>query len=140
MAYATKQELINRFGEEELIELTDRADPPAGAIDDTVLGEAQAHADGLIDSHLRTRYAVPVDPVPNLIIGLAADIARYRLYKDNPTEVATDRHKAALATLKDLARGVITIDATAATLTSSGGTVQISAPDRVFTADTLKGF
>ena len=140
MPYATKQDLIDRFGADELIELTDRADPPAGEIDDAVLGEVQDTADALIDSHLLERYAVPVSPVPDLLVAVAADIARYRLYKDNPPEVVTDRHKAAMKTLGDLARGIITIDATAATQPSSGGSVQISAPDRVFTAETLEGF
>ncbi len=140
MTYATKQDLIERFGEDELVDLTDRAEPPAGAIDEAVLGEALATADGQIEAHLRVRYAVPVAPVPDLLVGVAADIARYRLYTDNPPEVVSDRHKAAMKTLGDLARGIITLDATAATEASSGGSVRISTPDRVFTSKTLKGF
>ena len=55
MRYATQKDMIDRFGEEDLITLTDRADrakPPTGKIDAKVLNKALSDAADLIDGYL----------------------------------------------------------------------------------------
>jgi hypothetical protein len=79
MAYATQQNLIDRFGERELIELTDRADPPTGAIDAAVVTKALADADGAINGYLAVKYQLPISPVPVMFERFGCDIARYYL-------------------------------------------------------------
>ncbi len=64
MGYATKQNLIDRFGAEELIQLTDRATPPAGVINDTGLNQALADAHAGADGYLGPRQTPPLPAGP----------------------------------------------------------------------------
>lgn len=141
MSYATQQNLVDRFSEQELIELTDRADPPAGAIDAAAVAKALEDADGEINGYLAAKYTLPLDPVPLVLQRLAADIARYFLYKDRVTEIVEKRYKDAVRFLKDVASGAVRlgVDAANEEPAASGGPTY-SAPDRVFTSDTLSDF
>ena len=58
MAYATLQDLISAFGERKLVQLTDRAEPPADLVDAQVAAEALGYADNLIDGYLAARYVL----------------------------------------------------------------------------------
>jgi phage gp36-like protein len=80
MSYATVTELITRFGEAELIQLTDR--DGGGAINQAVVAAALTDADALINGYVSARYTVPLSPVPPVITKIAADIARYTLHRD----------------------------------------------------------
>jgi len=107
--YTTQAEMEARFGTRELLALTDRASPPAGAIDPAVVAQAITDADAEIDSYLNGRYKVPLPVVPNVVKRISADIARYRLFDDKATEEVATRYKDALAWLKDVARGVVNL-------------------------------
>ncbi len=112
MPYATQADLIDRFGSEELVELTDRVD--GNAIDSTVVTKALIDADAILDGYLVGRYAVPVAPVPPLLLSLAADVARFKLHKDRPTEVVRKNYEDALKMLRDLSTGMAALAGAAA--------------------------
>jgi phage gp36-like protein len=80
MAYATVADMIARYGEEPMIQLTDRTGD--GVIDAAVLEQKLADASALVDGYLAGRYPVPLSPVPGILVGYACDIARYNLYPD----------------------------------------------------------
>lgn len=106
MTYATQAHLVERFGDEELIQLSDRSIPPLGGIDAAVVAVALADADGIIDSHLGARYAVPLAaPLPADIVRVACDIARYQLHDLSPSEAVREHYRDALRWLRDLADG-----------------------------------
>ena len=140
MTYATQQDLVDRFGELELIQLTDRADPPADAINATVVGKVLADADAEINGYLATRYTLPLAPVPTIIERLAADMARYYLYEDRVTEQVKERYDTAVKFLTAVSKGVVTlgVDAASAAPAESGG-AQVAAGDRVFTVGKADG-
>lgn len=139
--YATQQDLIDRFGQEELVELTDRADPPAGVVDSTVVTRALDDTAALIDGYVGVRYELPIAAVPALLTNLAADIARYKLYDEAPPEAVEKRHDDAIKTLRDIAAGKAKLDvAGAEPAGSTSGAPQFEAPDRLFDRDTMKGF
>ncbi|MDX9860889.1 MAG: DUF1320 domain-containing protein [Rhodospirillales bacterium] len=141
MSYATLQDLIDRFGEDELIQLTDRADPPAGTIDETVAARALADADELIDGYVAGRYRVPLAPIPAMVTRLACDLARFFLHDDLPTDSVKEAHQAALKTLREISAGTVKLQAAGVEAASgSGGDVLVSGPGRVLTSDSLKGF
>lgn len=140
MAYATLQDLIDRYGEAELIHLTDRADPPAGAVDETVAAKALADADQTINGYTGGRYRVPLAPVPDLIVRLACDLARHYLARDLPSEAVVAAHKEALRTLDRIAAGVVVLQAAGVAAPAAGDSVMVEAPERQFTGATLKGF
>lgn len=143
MAYATQQDLIDRFGEEELIQLTDRTNLPASTIDADVVDAAISDAENLADSYLAKRFQLPLDPVPEVLTRTISEIARYFLHgrradKDDPV---TRDYLQALAWLKDAAKGLVELDAAGGSFDQSGnGQVQVEAPDRIFSRDTLAGF
>ena len=138
MAYATKQDMIDRFGERELQRLTDRA--ATGSIVDDVLDRALADADAAIDAYIGARYALPLASVPPVLVGTACDIARYRLQENNPSEVATDRHAQAMRFLMALSRGDAKLDVGGAEPPASAGSIGIESATRVFSRDRLRDF
>jgi phage gp36-like protein len=135
VSYATQQDLVDRFGEQELIALTDRADPPAGAPDATTVAKALADADAEIDGYLIGRYTLPLAATPKILVLAACDLARYRLYEDRATEQVRRRYEDQVKFLRAVADGKIALGPSAggdAPAPSSGGP-QVAAPGRVFT-------
>ncbi|MGH6879283.1 gp436 family protein [Hypericibacter sp.] len=141
MTYAVKQDLIDRFGLVELVQLTDRTNVPQTTVDDTVVGRALADADQTIDGYLQSAgLQLPLAPVPALLVRLACDIARYFLHKDGPTDVVRKNYEDALKMLRDIANGTIQLQVAGQAPAVSGGAVQIDAPDRTFSRETLGDF
>lgn len=142
MTYVTKQQLIDRFGERELIQLTDRTNKPATTIDDTVVTGAITDAQALADGYLGKVYALPLAVTPPVLTRISADIARYYLHgksadKDGPVHRA---YLEATSWLKDVSRGLVQIDADGvAPAAAGGGSIRAKPADRVFTRDSLKG-
>ncbi len=140
MTYASQQNLIDRFGQDELIQLTGRAS--LDAIDATVVARALADADAEINGYLSTRYTLPLSPVPAVLEKLACDIARYQLFENAATEIVKQRYENAVRFLKDVAAGKVTLGVdgngdTAATISNS---VQISSTTPVFRRSESDGF
>jgi phage gp36-like protein len=107
MSYATYEDLLANFGEQELELVTDR--DRDGSPDDGVIDDGLQFADDLINGYLRSRYDLPLSSVPRNIVGIACDIARYRYYQDQPTELVTTRYEQAIAWLRDVANGLIDV-------------------------------
>lgn len=135
MPYATHQDLLTRFGPEELLQLTDTAN--AGTIQVAVVQRHLDDADALIDGYLAQRYALPVSPVPALLVRLACDLARHSLHGQAAPEHVRAAHKDALALLRDLSKGDAAIAGAlpagaGAAPAAAPGSVRVAAPDRVF--------
>lgn len=134
MPYATKANMLARFGEDEVIALTDRTN--IGAVDDAVLAGALAEADAEIDPYLAPRHKLPLASVPKILTGYACDIARYRLCGAGVTETDAirNRYKDAVRFLENVAAGKIGLGLDAANnVAPPANTVQFSAPSgRVF--------
>lgn len=139
MSYATQQDLVDRFGELELIQLSDR--DGAAAIDADVVAKALSDADELVDSYIAARVALPLSTVPARLVRVAGDIARYYLHADAPTEQVRTAYKDAVAWLKDIGQGKATLgeDGTAAAAPVDA-TVQFTGDERAFTRSGLRDF
>lgn len=133
MPYCVKADLVKRFGSAELAQLTDET--AAQSPDDTEITEACDEASSLIDSYLATRYTVPLaDPPSTMVRKWACDIARKYLWKDRagPDSVVTQNFLAALAQLKDVAKGIAALpDADGELPTVTAGIVYAT-PDAIF--------
>lgn len=139
MTYATQDDLVKRFGEAELLQLTDPTGG-LGAIDAARVAQALADADRLIDGYCGGRYAIPLAPVPDLVNRIAADLARYYLHTTQPPELVKDNYAAAVKQLDAIAAGRLTLQAGAvATAEAADSSVLYDAPSRVFTGQ-LGGF
>ncbi|MFW2438062.1 MAG: gp436 family protein [Arenicellales bacterium] len=104
MAYITTQELIERFGKKEMLELADPHE--TGSIDATVVDAAIDDASALIDGFVsKGGYDLPLSSVPRTIKRICADITRYYLWDDSASDRVLELHKDGITWLKDLAAG-----------------------------------
>lgn len=126
MAYAALTDMQSRFGEDELVQLTDRHGD--GMIDPVALEQALIDASAVIDGYLAGRYPVPLAPVPPILVGYACDLARLRLYKDAPPEIVVRRGDEAIKFLALVGQGKINLGA--APEPASDNTVQVATLDR----------
>lgn len=138
MSYATLLDMVDRFGELELVQRTDRVD--GLAMDAVVLGRALADADAEIDSYLATRYSLPLASTPPVVNRLACEIARYRLFDDGVPETVRVRYQDAVSLLKRLASGEVLLPGLAAAAVAGADTVHYSFEPRQMSADNLRGF
>ncbi|PZU43929.1 MAG: DUF1320 domain-containing protein [Microbacterium sp.] len=144
MAYATLQDLIDRFGEKELVQRTDRTNRPPTTIDATVAGEALEGASSLADGYLAKVFALPLPSTPRVLLDKVCDVARYFLRDqtaDDKSAVARN-YRDAIAWLRDVSTGVVKLDVGAgvAPEPAGGGAVRSTAGERVFTPDSLRNF
>lgn len=138
MTYASQQNMIDRFGSDELIQLTDRGN--LGVIDATVLGQALADANTEIDSYLAGICTLPLATVPQRLIKIAADIARYELYGARCTDQVRARYTDAIAYLKLVVAGTVSLglDPQNQPVTEVGG-VRMNAKAPVFASGDSTG-
>lgn len=134
--YTSEQHLTDEFGELEMIQLTDRGEPPSGAIDTQVVARAIEKADAEIDGYLAGRYALPLASVPRLLVGVACDLVRFYLYKDVAPDLVVSRYKNAVRLLEAIAAGKVNLGLDAANQAPTGANVvQFPASGKVFGRD-----
>lgn len=102
MPYASLQDLIDRFGHDEVVVAADRDGDgePDTAVVDTALEDATAE----VDSYLAVVYQLPLAQVPRVVQRLTADIAFHRLSPeaDVATEHRRTRYDEAVSLLKKI--------------------------------------
>jgi phage gp36-like protein len=112
MPYANQDDLVARYGAEELMQLTDYAG--AGIIDAAAVATALADAQATIDGYLGGVYAVPVSPTPPMLARLACEVARYQLHGKAADDTVRRAYEDALRTLRDLSTGTAVLIGAAA--------------------------
>lgn len=130
MAYATLSDLQARYGDDELLQLTDRDGDsfPDAAVYEPALADASAEIDGYVGAVRDVPLSLPP---PALIVLLTCEIARYRLWQDAASEEVRARYEDAVAKLRDIAARRMQVPG----LDPAQGPAsapQISAPGRVF--------
>lgn len=138
MAYATQADLEDAFAADEIRQLADR--DRDGVADSNVIAAVLARADSMIDSYLGGRYALPITPIPTVLMATACDLARYWLYDDAAPERVRDSYEDAVGFLKDVSAGRVLLQLPAAAADASAGSPAYSAPDPVFSSDTLASY
>ena len=135
--YIRISHLIQRFGEPELIQLTD--EHRTGAIDEATVTAAIADAQSEIDSYLATKYSLPLssEQVPNSLIRVTCDLARYYLYNDQAPETIRTRRNEAVDYLKGIAAGKVDLGITSGDepAVNSGGLSQVKSGNSGFDWD-----
>lgn len=134
MAYCTTTDLIAAIGRDDLIAWTD--DEGKKAIDQARVDAAITSADTLIDSFLRERYALPLDPVPALARDLSVDLTIVNLAKRNWVKelppAMKERRDAAMRLLDRLASGAATLPGVTAAEPVGTGPIRVSERTRLF--------
>lgn len=144
MSYATAQDVINRYPNRDLVQLTNE-DPTATTVNSTPITQALTDASAEIDGYIEGRFTLPLADPPAVLNRLATDIAMYRMQSLRPLhdlEDARKRYDDAVAVLSKVAAGELTLglaaDGKEPPLAASVETVQ--GPDRVFNRGNLKGY
>lgn len=141
MPYVTLEQLTKRFGERLLLQLTDRATPPADEIDSEIVDQEIANTGAVIDGYLARRYALPLAEVPPMLGDLALAIAIYKLHPFAPDPKIERDYDQALKTLMQISKGDALLPLEGAEPASSGASgVEVVDRERPFTEDNLKGF
>ncbi|WP_273152838.1 gp436 family protein [Methylophaga thiooxydans] len=131
MPYCTQQDLVTRYGEDELIQLTDKQN--TGQLDTDVINLAIADSDSMIDGYLGGRYSLPIEPLPRSLVRIACEITRYYLYENLAPDEVKDRYNEAVKSLKSIARGELSIGiSTEGAKPLSQNTVKINTGGNVF--------
>lgn len=152
MPYSTLTDLKKLLPEENIIQLTDDENlkptsiNPANTAHAVIIGrieEAIATADSEIDGYCAVKYTVPFTDVPRLITGLSVEIAIYYLYaRRTVPERIEKRYEKAIARLKDIARGLLSlgVDPPPAAVSTGGAESNKPVADRIFTRQSMRGF
>ncbi len=141
MAYATIAAMQKRFGEQELIYLSERDDAPADVINTAVIEQAITDASDMINGYLAGRYELPLVTVPNLLEQFCCDIARYKLGTNDTPEHIETRYKEAVKFLTSVAKGELSIGVNALGEDAKvQDTATIQSSGTVFSREKSKGF
>ncbi|MBW8283324.1 MAG: DUF1320 domain-containing protein [Rhizobium sp.] len=139
MTYASLEDLIERAGAKEILQVADR--DKDGTADPEVVDAALVHADNIVNGYVGAKYALPLLDTPDLVRTWAVAIARHYLHRNGPPSYVETDYDNAIAALKDVARGIITLPiANGGSPSIAGGSFQGSAPDEVFNGSFLSGW
>ncbi|MEO1208292.1 MAG: DUF1320 domain-containing protein [Cyanobacteria bacterium J06638_20] len=138
MPYATAAQFIEAFGEEEVIHLTNLDDVAAQLRDDSVLNRALVDGESVINSLIRGRYPLPLDPAPPELTPINLDISRYRLDRNRPREDVRLRYEDAMRWLRDVAKGLVSLTVPDDAPTA-GDSAYVTRP-RYFSDENLRGY
>lgn len=113
MIYATLEDLIDRFGEDEI---ADRSDHDSGQVlDASVVMKSLEDAFAEIDGYLAAKYSLPLENLtnievktPSLLTRIACDIAFYRLSLVTNDDI-NKRYDDAVASLRRLSEGKVVL-------------------------------
>jgi phage gp36-like protein len=143
MSYATLDDFVTAFGDEETIALSNLDEPNSMVLNEPVIQRRLDDATAEIDSYLQAAgYALPLTSVPVVLRNRCCDIARYYLDRIRMREDVQQRYKESISYLKDVVNGKALLGLT------QNNQVSVTAPDapewfsgdRVFTMDSLRGY
>ena len=144
MSYATPTDIINRYPNRDLVQLTNE-DPTITTVNTTVLQQALSDASAEIDGYLGGRFTLPLTDPPAVLNRLASDVAIYRLQALRPLHDLADarkRYDDAIAMLTKVASGELTLgiawDGHETAIAQRAEIVE--GPKRVFNRNTMRGF
>ena len=122
MDYCTIDDIETHTSTPTLIQLT--SDDGQEVVDRVVAQEAILYSSTIIDGYLRGRYSLPLNTHFPLLRILAIDLSIHRLYtrrmRDEVPEVIENNYKNAISTLKDIQKGVISLQSENDALETAG--------------------
>jgi phage gp36-like protein len=138
--YCTQQDLIDSFGWQEVLELSNLDDPAARQINPVRIAQVIVEAGAEIDGYIGSRYKLPLLEVPVILKLCALDIVRYRLDKNQQREDVRQRYEDRLRFLELVGKGQMSLGVVDSESSVPVGGVDFTAPVRQFTLESLEGF
>ncbi|MFN3313280.1 MAG: gp436 family protein [Hyphomonas sp.] len=140
MSYATLSDLTERAGDAELRQIADR--DRDGTPDPEVIAAALEDADNTVNGYIGARYRLPLVSVPALVVTWSVSIARYVLHRNGAPEWVAQDYKDAIAALKDVARGLVSLPVAEGETgpAAQTGVIMAEHPPQVFTPQKMRGW
>lgn len=139
--YTSLEQLIDRYGDRMLIQLTDRGEVATDVIDEDVVTRALTDTDAMIDGYLKGRYVLPLTETPPLLSDIAQMIAIWKLHRFSPDEKIEKDYKEALAFLDRIATGKVRLPVAGIEPKTAGGSgARMTDRERPLTVENMKGF
>lgn len=109
--YATVEAMKRKFGESELIQLTETEPPYLDAINMDKLNAAMNEANSEIDAYVGSRYALPLQIIPPFLTEIGCNLARYYavtgdLAENDPIK---NRYESSIKTLTKISKGELVL-------------------------------
>lgn len=136
--YATLANMIDQFEEREVLALADRDGD--GVADAAIVDYALRRASVTMDAYLAARYPLPLSSVPEQLMDICCDIARYKLCGSGVTETeeVRNRYKDALRMLEQIRDGKLDIGlSVSGQAPAKSAPVQVAGGARTFTRESL---
>lgn len=139
MNYASVEDFVLRVGEVQAIELTDR--DLLGEVNENLLEVALVDSSSQIDGYLAARYTLPLVTVPQNLVRLCCDLARYRLASMSGVKITDEiieRYKLSLKELQDISTGKVSLGLPLADEGADGqdnGVIFTNPKNRIFSRD-----
>lgn len=144
MPYATVDDFVMAFGEDEAIALSNLDDPTALDQRNAVIEAGLEGADSMIDGYIQSAgYTMPLSSVPAVLKEIALDIARYRLDRLSAREDVRLRYEDALKWLRDVSAGKVSLGlaTNGEEVTASGScAIEYYASESVFSRESLRDY
>lgn len=109
--YATAEAMKRKFGESELIQLTETEPPYLDTINMDKLNAAMQEANSEIDAYVGSRYSLPLQIVPPFLIEIGCNLARYYAVTGDLSEndPIKNRYESSIKTLTKISKGELTL-------------------------------
>lgn len=122
MPYASGADMLLRFGETELRQLSDIGTPRTGSINDELISRVLADASAWIDGYLVGRYPLPITDAGALVILSmhCCNEARFLLMTSSADEAAVKAHEERAAFFMAIAKGTVSLLAPSAVPAAQG--------------------
>lgn len=135
-SYATEADAVGLYGTDYIAVATDRTN--TGAIDSGLLQRMLDRATSLINGKLADRVPLPLDPVPDDIVGYCVDLAVYwaSVTCDSMTEQKATLFEQATKALEYMAKNMTSLGVESPPLNVSAD-AEISTDARVFGRESL---
>ena len=138
--YTNITEMLARYEEQKLIELTDFEAPYQDTIIEDVLNKVISDASAEVDLYLGGRYDLPLSQTPAALVDMTCTIVYYRLHRERYTDTLRQEYDDVIKTLEKISMGKIKLNMGGEEPKSAAAIAKVSAPDRIFNRDSLKGW
>lgn len=109
--YVTVAAMRDKFGERELIQLTDTEAPYQDVINIDKLNRAMQEANSEIDAYVGSRYPLPLQMVPPFLVEIGCNLARYYAVTGDlsDNDAIKNRYESSIKTLTKISKGELTL-------------------------------
>lgn len=143
--YATVSDMIARFGETQILRLSNPENRETEIVDEAKVNIALGDASVLIDGYIRGRYLVPIAVPPADIVRATCILARYDLSdteRSSPSDEMSKGRADVIKWLEAISKELVNLDIPVAAPAGPavGSGPRMSDRERIMSLDSLRGF